>query len=92
MSLGCGWRDDLLLWRVAASVIHKQLQTNNKGWPSDLGIGHGAKTPHHKNKHVMKDSYKPQTWADTLDKRTKRWNMNMRFRNGMYEVCPGRAS
>jgi hypothetical protein len=40
----------------------------------------GLTTPHcKKNKLVMKIHKKPWTWTDSLDKRTKRKNMNMRF-------------
>jgi hypothetical protein len=34
-SLGCGWR-------LAVSILNKQLQTDGKGWSSSFGIGRGA--------------------------------------------------
>ena len=30
-SWGCGWRNGLLIWRVAANILEKQLQTADKG-------------------------------------------------------------
>jgi hypothetical protein len=41
-SLGCGWRDSLQQWRVAAHIFNNQSQTIGKGWSSGLGVGHGA--------------------------------------------------
>jgi hypothetical protein len=29
-SSGCGWRNGLQLWRVAANILNKQLRTNDK--------------------------------------------------------------
>jgi hypothetical protein len=40
-SSGCGWRNDLQLWRVAASILNKQSRTADKGWYSCLGVGRG---------------------------------------------------
>jgi hypothetical protein len=42
MSSGCGWRNSLQLWRLAANILNKQLRTNDKGWSSSLRVGHGA--------------------------------------------------
>jgi hypothetical protein len=41
-SSGCGWRNGLQLWRVAANIMNTQLRTNDKGWSSSLGVGRGA--------------------------------------------------
>jgi hypothetical protein len=41
-SSGCGWRNGLQLWRVAANILNKQLRTADKGWSSSLGVGRGA--------------------------------------------------
>jgi hypothetical protein len=30
--LGCGWRNDLQVWRVAVNKLNKQPWTNDKGW------------------------------------------------------------
>jgi hypothetical protein len=38
-SSGCGWRNGLQLWRVAANVLNKQPRTNDKGWSSSWGVG-----------------------------------------------------
>jgi hypothetical protein len=41
-SSGCGWRNGLHIWRVAANILNKQLRTADKGWSSSLGVGLGA--------------------------------------------------
>jgi hypothetical protein len=79
VSSGCGWRSSLQLWRVAANIMNKQPRTNNKRWPSSFGVGSGVTTPHRKKKLVTKTSKELQTWSDSLDKRPKLWNMDMRF-------------
>jgi hypothetical protein len=38
-SSGCGCRNGLQLWRVAANTLNKQSRTANKGWSSSLGLG-----------------------------------------------------
>jgi hypothetical protein len=67
-SMGCGWRDGLQLWRVAANILNKQLRTYDKGWSSSLRVGRGATTLHHKNKFVMEISKQHQTWTNYFDK------------------------
>jgi hypothetical protein len=37
--------DSLQIWRVAANILNKQLQTADWGWPSSLGVGRGADNP-----------------------------------------------
>jgi hypothetical protein len=37
--------DGLQISRVAVNILNKQLQTANRGWPSSLGVGWGAKNP-----------------------------------------------
>jgi hypothetical protein len=34
--------ENLWMWRVAANILNKQLQTADKGWSSSLGVGCGA--------------------------------------------------
>jgi len=34
-----GGGDGLQIWRVAANILNKQLQTTDKGWSSSLEIG-----------------------------------------------------
>jgi uncharacterized membrane protein len=41
-SSGCGWRNGLRIWRVAANTLNKQSRTAEKGWPFSLGVGRGA--------------------------------------------------
>jgi hypothetical protein len=36
-SSGCGWRNGLQIWRLAANILNKQSWTDNKGWPSSFG-------------------------------------------------------
>jgi hypothetical protein len=42
VSSGCGWRNGLRIWRVAANTLNKQSRTADKGWPSSLEVGRGA--------------------------------------------------
>jgi hypothetical protein len=37
-SLGCGWRDGILMWKVAANVLNKQSWTADKRWSSSLRV------------------------------------------------------
>jgi hypothetical protein len=39
--------ESLPIWWVAASILNKQLWTNDKGWSSSL-LHEGLRTPHHK--------------------------------------------
>jgi hypothetical protein len=39
---GCGWRNGLQVWRVAANTLNKQSRTADKGWSSSMGVGRGA--------------------------------------------------
>jgi hypothetical protein len=41
-SSGCGWRNGLQLWRVAANILNKQPRKHDNGWFYSLGVGHGA--------------------------------------------------
>jgi hypothetical protein len=45
---GCGWRNGLQLWRVAANIWNKQPRTNDKECTSSLGLGVGLTTLHRK--------------------------------------------
>jgi len=38
-----------LIWRVAANIMNKQLQTYNRWWLSSLGFGQVLTTPQCKN-------------------------------------------
>jgi hypothetical protein len=44
-SSGCGCRNGLQQWRLTANVLNKKSWTDNKGWPSSLGVGHGVNNP-----------------------------------------------
>jgi hypothetical protein len=52
-----------------------------RGGPSAWELGVGLTTLYHKNKLVTKNLTEPRTWTDSLDKRPKRRNMDMRFGN-----------
>jgi hypothetical protein len=41
-SLGCGWRDDLQLWKVAATILNNHQWTNDNGRSFSLGAGCGG--------------------------------------------------
>jgi hypothetical protein len=47
--LGCGWRNDLQLRKLAANILNKQPQTDNKG------MAMGLTALHHKIKLVTKN-------------------------------------
>jgi hypothetical protein len=47
-SSGCGWRNGLRIWRVAANTLNKLSRTASKGWSSSLGLGQVLTTPHRK--------------------------------------------
>jgi hypothetical protein len=79
-SSGCEWRNGLQLWKVAANILNKQPRTDNKGWSSSLGVGCGANnTSLFKIKFHTKNQTETRTWRDSLYKRPKRLNMDMRF-------------
>jgi hypothetical protein len=59
------------------NILNKQPQTNDKGWPSSLGVGRGANK--RKKKLVTKQLTESRTSADSLAKGAKRRNMDMRF-------------
>ena len=42
LSSGCGWRNGLQIWRVAARSLNKQSRTADEGCFSNLGAGRGA--------------------------------------------------
>jgi hypothetical protein len=45
-------------------------------------------SPHLKNKLVTKNHIEPRTWTDSLDKRTKRSNMDMRYETwNIWSLC-----
>jgi hypothetical protein len=64
VSLGCGWRNGLRIWRVAANTLNKQSRTAEKGWSSSWGLGEVLTTPHHKKLPCYEPLYK----ASDLDR------------------------
>jgi hypothetical protein len=57
-SSGCGWRNGLQLWRVAANTLTKQLRTAEKGWSFSWGLGEVLTTPHRKTLLRYETAYK----------------------------------
>jgi hypothetical protein len=45
---GRGWSEDNQQRRVAANIMNKQSRTVDKGWSSNLKVGHGANNLHRK--------------------------------------------
>jgi hypothetical protein len=76
-SSGCGWRNGLQLWRVAANIVNKQPRTNDMGWSSSLEVG--LTTLHRKKLILYEKRNTAWTWTDSLDKRHKGRNRDMRF-------------
>jgi hypothetical protein len=35
--------DGLQIWKVPVNILNKQSQAADKGWPSSVGVGRGAK-------------------------------------------------
>jgi hypothetical protein len=69
----------------SCEYIDKQPRTDNKGWPSSLGVGRGANNPsQQQNIFVTTISKEPRTWTDSLDNRPKLRNMDRRF--GLWNV------
>jgi hypothetical protein len=60
--------DGLQIWKVAASILNKQLRTADKGWSSSLGVERGAKNSPYKNKLFTKCHNGPRTLKDSFDK------------------------
>jgi hypothetical protein len=77
-SSGCGCRNGLQIWRLAANIFNTQSWTDNKGCPPACGLGVKLTTLHRK-KFVTKTSKEPRTWTEFLDERLKLWNTDMRF-------------
>ena len=51
---GCGWRNVLQIRRVAVHILNKQLQTDDKGWSSSLGVGRDATISSPKNLGMLR--------------------------------------
>jgi hypothetical protein len=61
-------KDTLQLWRVAANILNKQLQTHNKGWSSSLGVG------------LLTDiQNRTRTWTDSSDEQPKQKKMDIKL-------------
>jgi hypothetical protein len=47
-------KDSLQHWRLAANILNKQPPTNDKGWSSSLGVGHGTNNPSQKKATTLR--------------------------------------
>jgi hypothetical protein len=84
---GCGWRNGLQLWSVAANTLNKKSRTADKGWSSSL-----LTNPHRKKLW----RYEPLHNASDLDRffgtipATERgheiWNMECNMKMDLQEV------
>jgi hypothetical protein len=63
-SSGCGWKNSLHIWRIAANISNKQSQITDKGWSSSWGLGVGL-TINRKSKFAAKYYKRPQTLTDS---------------------------
>jgi hypothetical protein len=91
-SSGCGWRNGLQLWRLAANILNEQPWTNDKGWSSSLGVGRGGNNHSQKKINVVwkfKKSLGPGWILWINDPRYGIWIWDLV--PGMLEVCIGRA-
>jgi hypothetical protein len=57
-----------------------------RGGPQAWGFGVGLTILHHKNKLFTKNLIELRAWTDSLDKRPKLWNMEMRLEVGWGDV------
>jgi retron-type reverse transcriptase len=60
-------------------ILNKQLRTNDKGWSSILGVGHGTNNPSQKKKACYETINRASDLDRFLDKSPKQRNMDMRF-------------
>jgi hypothetical protein len=68
------------MWRLVAVTLNKQLRRADKGWFSILGLGVGVQIFHCKKEDFFTKILKePRTWEDSLNKRPKLWNTDIRF-------------
>jgi len=85
---GCGRMSSLQIWRAAVNLFNKQKRRNEKGWSSNLGVGRGLKTPHHKNTRVAKCYTEPMICAARLTRfgwsNAGQWNGG-----GACDMCGG---
>jgi hypothetical protein len=70
--------------------ISSRGQTTRDGPPAG-GWAWGKQSFTVKNKLVTKTSIEHRTWTDSLDKRPKLWNTDMRFGTWNIRSCIGRA-
>jgi hypothetical protein len=72
--------DGLKIWREAANIFVMQSRAAHKGWSYSLEAGHGAnKYSPYRNNVVTKCHKGPRTWTDSLDKRPKLRELNMKL-------------
>jgi hypothetical protein len=54
------------IWRVATSILNKQLRTADRGWPPSWELGGRLTTLRRKMYFVTKLPIEPRTWTDPL--------------------------
>jgi hypothetical protein len=66
------------------NILKSSSGQTTRGGPPAWGLGVGLKPFTVKNKFVKKNQAQPWTWTDSVDKRLKGRNMDMRF--GLWNV------
>ena len=56
-SSGCGWRNGIQIWRVAANIFNKQSRIVDGGSPPGWGLGELLRTPRRKNVTMLRNGY-----------------------------------
>ena len=65
--LPCGWTNVLQIWRAAANILNKRMQTTYKGWSSSLRVGHGTNNSSpYKLNNVTNSFTRSRTWTDPV--------------------------
>jgi hypothetical protein len=83
--LNCDWSYSVYL-KVLISSSGEPTMGGPPVWGLEVGL-----TNYHRKKIVTKIQNEPWTLNDSLDKRPKRRNMDMRFRTEYKEFCIGQA-
>jgi hypothetical protein len=78
-SSDCRWSNGLQPWRIAANILKSSRGQMTRGGPPAWRSGVELITLHCKTKFITTISIEPLAWTDSLDKRPKRRNMDMRF-------------
>jgi hypothetical protein len=79
--LGLQMENGLQQWKLAANILNEQPPDKRQGVFLQLESLAWANNPSSlkRNKLVTKSYEDPRIWTDYMDKRPKRWSMDMRF-------------